>query len=62
MDVNLFDWLKDDIKEVKQTLKDLSDKVDRIEQFRWQILGGAAVISVIVGFLFNVVMLIVGSK
>lgn len=58
MDQTLLEWLKNDIKEVKEDMKAMNEKVDQILQFKWQIVGGSVVISAIVGVLIQFLLAI----
>lgn len=53
MDQQLVDWLKDDIKEVKNDVKSINEKVDKMLQFKWQIVGGSVVVSAVIGVLIQ---------
>jgi hypothetical protein len=62
MEQHLINWLKDDFESFKEEMKDsnkeLNDKVDQILQFKWQIVGGSVVISAVVGVLIQVILAI----
>ena len=49
MDDQLFAYLQDDIREMKSDIKTLL-------AFKWQILGGSAVISVLVSIVFQIIL------
>jgi hypothetical protein len=46
------------IKEMKKDIRDVNEKVDRLLQFKWQIIGGSVVISIIATGLIQVLSLI----
>lgn len=56
MDSKLFDWLKDDIHDLKESMQKLTEKVENIEKFKWQIIGGSVVISSILSLAVSVIL------
>ena len=55
MDQTLIDWLKKDFEMFKTEMKDdigeVNKKVDELLQFKWQVIGGSVIISMIAGIL-----------
>lgn len=49
--------LRQMIREVKDEIGEVKADVGRIEQFRWQIIGGAAALSMAAGIAFQAVNL-----
>lgn len=49
MDDQLFQYLQQDIQEMKSDIKTLL-------AFKWQILGGSAVISILVSIVFQIIL------
>lgn len=47
----LIDWLKDDFetfkKEMKESNQEINAKVDEVLRFKWQIIGGSLIVSVV---------------
>lgn len=39
---------------------ELNEKMDRMLQFKWQIVGGASVTAFIVGVLINILIAVIG--
>ena len=58
MDQKLIDWLRDDLDSVKTDVKQINAKVDEMLQFKWQIVGGSVVMSLIVGVVIQIVVAI----
>lgn len=62
MEQQLINWLKEDFEsfkeDMKESNKELNEKVDQILQFKWQIVGGSVVISAIVGVLIQSILAI----
>lgn len=67
MDQNFIDLLRDNINEVKQDLrlaeqrvgdkvKEVEVKVDKLLEFKWQIIGGSVVMSVIITVMIQLVL------
>lgn len=54
-------WLKDEIGEVKNDVKDINSKVDEMLQFKWQIIGGSMVMSAILGIALQIFIAMVGK-
>lgn len=54
MDQKLIDWLRDDLDSVKTDVKQINAKVDEMLQFKWQIVGGSVVMSLIVGVVIQI--------
>ena len=48
------EWLKSDINELKCDIKDLDSKVDELLQFRWKVVGGTVVASLVLTSIFQV--------
>lgn len=44
---------------IETWLVSLSEKVDELRQFKWQIIGGSVAISAIVALAINIIMVIV---
>lgn len=61
MSEQLIEWLKEDIKSVKEDVKQINAKVDEMLQFKWQIVGGSVVISLLVGIVLQIVIAWVGK-
>ena len=49
MDEQLFEMIMD-------KFKTLETKVDDVIKFKWQIMGGTAVVSIIVGIIFQILI------
>ena len=41
------------LKEMKQDIRDVNEKVDKLLQFKFQIVGGSIVISIIITLIFQ---------
>lgn len=61
MSEQLIEWLKEDIKSVKEDVKEINAKVDEMLAFKWQIVGGSVVISLIVGVILQFIIAWVGK-
>lgn len=72
MSDRLIDYVMDQVKEVKQDVKDLehkmdakldeiNQKIDRLLAFKWQVIGGSVVVSAIIGIAIQLLS-IYGSK
>ena len=62
MDQNILQFIKDDIREIKSDYKELSSKVDTLLQFKWQIVGGSMVASLIITVLFQIAMAVINTN
>lgn len=53
----LVNYIKEDTKEkfdkVEQRFDRLEGKIDTLLMFKWQIIGGSAVLSIVVAFIFQ---------
>lgn len=61
MSDTLIEWLKEDLQSVKSDVKEINAKVDEMLAFKWQIVGGSVVISLIVGVVLQFVIAWVGK-
>jgi hypothetical protein len=52
----LIDWLKEDLQSVKADVKEINGKIDEMLEFKWQIVGGSVVISLIVGVVLQFII------
>lgn len=56
----IIDWLKQDLdlfkKVVKEDFDTLNEKMDSMLQFKWQIVGGSLVVSLIVGLAMQLLL------
>lgn len=55
-DQQLIEWLKDDLKSVKDDIKSINQKVDEMLAFKWQIVGGSVVVSLLVGIVVQLII------
>lgn len=59
-DSKLIDWLKTDFeafkRDIKADLKLINEDISSISKFRWQIMGGTAVLSFIMALLIQIFM------
>ena len=64
MSEKLFEWLKKDMEQLEAKVdkidSELNEKMDRMLQFKWQIVGGASVTAFIVGVLINILIAVIG--
>jgi len=61
MSDTLIDWLKEDLQSVKADIKEINGKIDEMLAFKWQIVGGSVVISLIVGIVLQFIIAWVGK-
>jgi hypothetical protein len=63
MDANLFQWIKEDLKEMraelKSEIKTLDEKVDQLLKFKWQVVGGTILASLLISASFQIVLAII---
>ena len=59
MDQTILQFIKDDIAEIKTALKEQDAKIDSLLEFKWKIVGGAFLASVIITSLFQLFLVIV---
>jgi ElaB/YqjD/DUF883 family membrane-anchored ribosome-binding protein len=56
------EWLREDIhkvdKKVDHNYRDLNKKMDDVLQFKWKVLGGNAVVHVVLGILIQIALTI----
>lgn len=52
----LLDWLKADIVEIKGSINDLNDKVDKLNHFKMKAIGSATMISLLLTAVFQIWM------
>lgn len=61
--VDKIDKVDRDIENLKTIeLLDLKNDVKEVKQFKWQIMGGTSVVSVIVGIVIQILLAIYGKK
>lgn len=61
--VDKIDKVDRDIENLKTIeLLDLKNDVKEVKQFKWQIMGGTAVVSTIVGIVIQILLVIYGKK
>jgi hypothetical protein len=62
MDEKIIDIILEDIKELKQDVKDdfanVNEKIDKLLEFKFQLIGGSIVVSVIITAGFQVLSLL----
>lgn len=61
MSEQLIEWLKEDLQSVKSDVKEINAKVDEMLAFKWQIVGGSVVISLMVGVILQIIIAWVGK-
>jgi len=61
MSEQLIEWLKEDLQSVKSDVKEINAKVDEMLAFKWEIVGGSVVISLIVGVVLQFIIAWVGK-
>jgi len=61
MSEQLIEWLKEDLQSVKSDVKEINAKVDEMLAFKWEIVGGSVVISLIVGIVLQFIIAWVGK-
>lgn len=59
MDQHIVDFLKEDIRDLKADLKEIGVKVDQLLEFKWKVIGGTVLASLILTGLFQIVVFIV---
>lgn len=52
------DWLRQDITELKNDLRDVKDSVDALNQFKWKVIGSSMAISFILTIAFQILAII----
>jgi len=62
MQEKLFDFLKQDITELKQDIGALNEKVDQLLEFKWKVIGGTILASLILTGMFQVVYIILEKR
>lgn len=50
------EWLKEDIRLVRDEVKSINAKVDEMLMFKWQIVGGSIALSAIVGIIIQILL------
>lgn len=60
MDATIVELLKDKIDKVDEKVDRLEGKVDQLLQFKWQIIGGSVVASIIIGGLVQILISLMG--
>jgi hypothetical protein len=64
MENNLIQWIKDDLKEMraelKSEIKTLDEKVDQLLRFKWQVVGGTILASLIISASFQIFLALIG--
>lgn len=58
----LIDWIKEDIKEIKEEMHDINDKVNKLLEFKWKIVGGTIVASLILTTAFQIILAIMQKQ
>ena len=58
MDDKRFDWLKQDIQELKDEIKAVKTSVDSLNQFKWKAIGSAMAVSFILTMAFQIIGLL----
>lgn len=62
----LIDYLKDDLKrlddKVESRFEVINEKLDTLLRFKWQIIGGSVVVSLVITTLVQVLSLYVSNK
>lgn len=46
------------IKDLKQDIRSINEKVDKLLQFKWQIVGGATVASLVITSIVQIIVFI----
>lgn len=59
MDQHIVDFLKEDIRDLKADLKEIGVKVDQLLEFKWKVIGGTVLASLILTGLFQAIVFIV---
>ena len=54
MDARIVDYIREEIKELKVEIKSIDGKVDKLLEFKWRIVGGSIVVSLIITALFQI--------
>jgi hypothetical protein len=62
METQIIEWIKDDIKEIRDDLKGVKSDVTKLLQFKWQIIGGTVVVSLILTTVFQIVLALFEHK
>lgn len=61
MDHKILEFIKEDIRELKDDLKDLKKDVTELLQFKWQIVGGTILGSLIITGIFQFIITILSK-
>ena len=66
MDDMRFEWLKQDLdnfkKDVKEDFAGVNGKLDTLLEFKWKIVGGTVLASLILTVIFNIAQIYYQSK
>jgi hypothetical protein len=62
MDIQLIEWLKEDIKSIRDELKLLDGKVDQLLAFKYRIIGGTIIASLVLTTIFQIVIALLHNK
>lgn len=62
MEPSLFQWLKDDIVEMKDEIKSIKKDVSDLLAFKWRIVGGTILASLILTTLFQIALVLMEHK
>lgn len=58
MQNQIIDWIKEDIKEIKDEMHEINEKINRLLEFKWKIVGGTIVASLVLTTLFQIILAI----
>ena len=62
MDQTVVEMIRDLIRDVKDDVRILDEKVDKILQFKWQIIGGSLVVSAFFSIAISIVLAVIGQS
>jgi len=58
MQNQIIDWIKEDIKEIKEDMHDINEKINKLLEFKWKIVGGTIVASLVLTTIFQIILAI----
>jgi len=55
MEHKIFDFIRDEVKDLRSELKQVNDKVDKLLAFKYQIVGGSVLASLILTVIIRLI-------
>lgn len=59
MDNKIYEWIKDDIKYLKEEIRSIDGKVDQLLEFKWKVVGGTILASLVLTIIFQTMLALI---